>query len=124
MKLFGQLVLGCVLAIVPAGAHHLVAGQFDSTHTVTVKGRVTRVEWSNPHAHFFVDAPGGSWDFELGSPNGLTKRGWTSNSLRAGDVVTVNGYLAKDGSHLVSALAVNLANGAAVFTGSAKPATK
>jgi hypothetical protein len=123
VKLFALLSVG-VLAALPAVAHHLVAGQFDSTHTITVKGRVIRVDWSNPHAHFFVDAAGGKWDFELGSPNGLLKRGWTSTSLRAGDLVTVNGYLAKDGSHLVSATAVNLANGTPVFTGTAKFAAK
>jgi hypothetical protein len=113
-----------MLAVIPASAHHLVVGQFDTTRTITVQGRVTRVDWSNPHAHFFVQAQGGSWDFELGSPNGLTKRGWTSTSLHAGDVVTASGYASKDGSHLVETQAVNLANGHAVFTGSAKPAVK
>jgi hypothetical protein len=116
--------LSCLLAAGSAGAHHLVAAQFDTNHTITVKGRVTRVEWSNPHAHFFVEAQGGNsktpnWDFELGSPNGLIKRGWTSSSLRPGDIVVVNGHRAKDGSYLVSVEAVNLSNGKAVFTGSA-----
>jgi len=112
------------LAPIPASAHHLLGAQFDANRSITVKGRIIRVEWSNPHAHFFVQAQGGSWDFELGSPNGLMKRGWTSSSLHPGDVVTASGYISKDGSHLVETQAVNLADGKAVFTGSAKPALK
>jgi len=116
--------LSGTLAVIPASAHHLLAGQFDTNRSITIQGRVTRVEWSNPHAHFYVQAQGGSWDFELGSPNGLLKRGWTSSSLRAGDVVTASGYVSKDGSHLISTQAVNLADGKPVFTGSAKTAPK
>ena len=75
---------------------------------ITLKGTVTKVEWMNPHARFYVDVKddGGkvtNWEFELGSPNGLMRQGWTRNSLKIGDVVQVSGSRAKDGSNLVNA---------------------
>src|SRR5512145_1859510 len=82
------LTAGCalVLTAVPAFAHHAFAAEFDRQKPVTITGSVTKVEWANPHARFYVDAKDetgkvNNWDFELGSPNGLMRRGWTRNSL-------------------------------------------
>jgi hypothetical protein len=117
--------VGLLLAAMPALAHHSFAAEYDAAKPVTLKGTVTKVEWMNPHARFYIDVKddGGAvtnWEFELGSPNGLMRAGWTRNSLKQGDEVTVNGSLAKDGSHLANARTVVLADGRKVFAGSSE----
>ena len=116
------VVLG--LAAMPALAHHSFAAEYDAAKPVTLTGTVTKVEWMNPHARFYIDVKdeGGkvtNWELELGSPNGLMRRGWTRHSMKEGDTVTVNGSLAKDGSNLANARTVKLADGKALFAGSA-----
>lgn len=116
------IVLG--VAAVPAIAHHSFAAEYDAAKPVTLTGTVTKVEWMNPHARFYIDVKDdagkvNNWEFELGSPNGLMRRGWTRNSLKEGDVVTVDGSLAKDGSKLANARKIKLADGRQVFAGSA-----
>ncbi len=110
-------------AAVPATAHHSFAAQYDRGKPVTLVGPVTKVDWINPHARFFVDvkdATGKSvkWEIELGAPAMLMRRGWNRNSLPIGETVTVNGSLAKDGSNLANASAVTLSNGKKVFAAS------
>jgi hypothetical protein len=105
-------------------AHHSFAAEYDSAKPVTLTGTVTKVEWMNPHARFYLDVKDetgkvNNWEFELGSPNGLMRRGWTRNSLKEGDTVTVSGSLAKDGSKLANARTVKLSDGREVFAGSA-----
>lgn len=116
------LALGGFFAAGAAFAHHALPAEYDLNRSVIVSGKVTRIEWTNPHARFYADVRDrdgktANWEFELGSPNGLMRRGWTSRSLKPGDVVTVNGHLARDGSHLVSTTAVHLADGREVFAG-------
>ncbi len=89
----------------PAWAHHSGAAEFDSTKKIDLTGTVTKVEWTNPHAHFFMDVKDASgnvvnWNLELASPNVLIRNGWKRNSVKPGDVVTVTGSPAKDNSHL------------------------
>ena len=122
--LFSGLALVLGMAVVPASAHHSFAAEYDSAKPVTLTGTVTKVEWMNPHARFYIDVKDDegkvtNWEFELGSPNGLMRRGWTRNSLKEGDVVTVAGSLAKDGSKLANARTIKLADGRQVFAGSA-----
>ena len=124
MKTFAMFAVGLVAAVAPALAHHSFAAEYDDKKPVTLTGSVTKVEWLNPHARFYVDVKDDSgkvtnWEFELGSPNGLMRKGWTRNSLKPGDVVTVDGYRAKDGSNLGNARTINLADGRKVFAGSA-----
>src|SRR4030095_11820877 len=99
------------------------AAQFDRSKPTTLTGPVTKVDWINPHARFFMevkDAAGkaGKWEIEIFAPAMLMRRGWTQNSLKVGDSVTVAGSLAKDGSNLANATTVTLANGTRIFAGS------
>ncbi len=119
--LFAALFLGCLLgSSTTAIAHHSFASQYDPDQPVTLTGIVTKVEWMNPHARFYIDVEDGdgnvvNWNFELASPNILRRNGWARDSLEAGDEVTVEGSLAKDGSKMANVLAVSLADGSLVF---------
>jgi len=115
---------GLLVGAVPVLAHHSFEAEYDAKKPVEVKGMVTKMEWMNPHARFYVDVKDESgkvtnWNFELGSPNVLKRQGWARDSLKVGDIVTVEGYLAKDGSNLANARRVTLADGRKVFNGSA-----
>jgi hypothetical protein len=121
-KWMGLLAGGLMMAAVPGFAHHSFSAEYDRSKPITLKGAVTKVEWMNPHARVYVDVKddGGkvtNWEFELGSPNGLMRQGWTRNSLKVGDIVQVNGSRAKDGSNLVNASNVAFEDGKRVLGG-------
>jgi len=93
----------------PVLAHHSFAAEFDSAKSVDFQGVVTKVEWMNPHVYFYVDVKDPqsgkvtNWGCEMGSPNGLTRQGWTRNTLKIGMVIRVEGSAAKDGSSVANA---------------------
>jgi hypothetical protein len=104
-------------------AHHAFSAEFDAAKPIALTGTVARVAWTNPHAHIHVDVSDRAgkvttWDFELGSPNALMRRGWSARSLKPGDQITVNGYLAKDGTALANARSITLSDGRELFAGS------
>jgi hypothetical protein len=119
---FVVFAVGLGLAATSALAHHSFAAEFDSTKPITISGCVTKLEWMNPHARFYLDVRDASgkvtnWEFELGSPNGLLRAGWTRSSLKIGDDVTVKGFRSKDGSNLVNAVSVSMSDGKGVLSG-------
>lgn len=127
MKIRSSYVLAAgfslLSAAIPVLAHHSFAAQYDRNKPTTLTGPVTKIDWINPHARFFMevkDAAGKvvSWEIELGAPAMLMRRGWTRNSLKIGEPVTVNGSLAKNGSNIANATTVTLSNGKRVFAGS------
>jgi hypothetical protein len=127
ISIFSVALVGTAL---PVLAHHSFSAECDSDKPIKIAGTVTKVEWTNPHAHFYVDvtdAQGNvvNWNFEMGAPLTLQRLGWRRDSLKVGDQVTVEGYAAKDGSKLVNTKKLTLADGRSVFAGSSagdKPA--
>jgi glyoxylase-like metal-dependent hydrolase (beta-lactamase superfamily II) len=114
-----------VLAAMPLWAHHSFAAEFDSNKRVTLEGVVTNVDWRNPHIYVYLnvkDASGNvtEWACELGPPNVLMRQGWTRNTVKEGDKVTIDGALAKDASHRCNTRLVTLASGRTVFGGSSE----
>ena len=111
--LIGALAL--LAAAAPVVAHHSFAAEFDAAKPFTKTGQVTKVEWMNPHTFFYMDVTDEktgkvvNWAMEMGSPNALMRAGWTRHSMKAGDIVTVEGSLAKDGSFTGNARSVVLA---------------
>jgi uncharacterized protein DUF6152 len=107
--------VGLVLTALPAIAHHSFAAEYDSKKPVTLKGTVTKVDWTNPHVYFYIDVTDDSgkitnFALEMGPPNGLQRSGWTRNTMHVGDVVIVEGSLAKDGSNQANARSVIMAS--------------
>jgi hypothetical protein len=109
------LTFGVLLAVMPVLAHHSFSAEYDSKKAVTLKGIVTKVDWMNPHVYFFLDVTDESgnitnWALEMGPPAGLQRSGWTRNTMKIGDVVIVQGTLAKDGSKQANARSVTMAD--------------
>lgn len=99
MRVAACLVAACVLAAVPAGAHHSISAEFDTTKPITFTGKVVKVEWMNPHIYTHVetveDGKAVVYKVEGGPPNALFRQGWRRDTLKAGEVVTVTGIRAK-----------------------------
>jgi hypothetical protein len=115
--------IGLSLAGGRPAAHHAFSAEYDASKPITLTGVVTKIEWLNPHARFYVDVKDErgtlvNWNLELASPNVLVRNGWTRKTLNVGDQVTVEGSMAKDGSKMANARVVKLADGRRVFAGS------
>lgn len=129
---FVLVVAGLALLAGVSGvtAHHSFSAEFDASKTFKFTGPVTKVEWMNPHTFFYIDVKDEktgkvtNWAMEMGSPNGLMRNGWTRNTMKIGDVVTVEGSMAKDGSPTGNARTVVLAKtGQRLFAGSSQGVT-
>jgi hypothetical protein len=116
--------LGMFVPALPVLAHHSFGAEYDAKQPVTLKGTVTKFEWTNPHARFYIDVKDENgkvtnWNLELASPNVLNRQGWTRHSLNIGDVITVEGSRAKDGASMANARTVTLSDGKVVGARSA-----
>jgi hypothetical protein len=110
------LIFCLLVAAAPAVAHHAFATEFDAKKPVTVKGVVTKIEWTNPHVWFYINVKNAdsglieNWGFEMGGPNALRNSGWNRETMKIGDEVIVEGSLAKNGSKNVNAKSVTMAS--------------
>ena len=117
------VLAAAAMSMLPLAAHHSFSAEFDGSKPITLEGVVTRVDWANPHVYFFVDVKSAdgsvvNWACETDGPNALIRRGWRRDSMKVGDRVTINAYLARDGSKLVDSRLVTLADGRKIFAGS------
>ena len=125
LKLWALAFFCFLSSAVQMFAHHSFAAEYDEKKVMTIKGVVTKLEWTNPHVRFYVDAKDENgnvtnWDLELMSVNTLSRAGWDRHTLKVGEPVTVTFYLAKDGSKRGNARgSVQLADGRKVFAGDA-----
>jgi hypothetical protein len=114
-----SIAIACMALLasgLPAQAHHSGAAEFDSNKKIDLTGVVTKVEWTNPHAHFYIDVKDSSgnvtnWNLELASPNVLIRNGWKRNSIKPGDTVSVSGIQAKNSPNYGSASLITFPDG-------------
>ncbi|MGA2879602.1 MAG: DUF6152 family protein [Bryobacteraceae bacterium] len=123
IKLQALLVLALSASVLPMEAHHSFAAEYDASKAVRITGVISKVEWTNPHSYLYIDVKDDhgnaiAWTCEGGAPNALSRRGFRKNDIKLGDTVTIDGYGAKDGSHLMDARRITLTDGRSFYSGS------
>jgi hypothetical protein len=114
------MVAALLIGTIPVAGHHSFSAQYDSDKPVEMKGTITKVEWTNPHARFYIDVKDASgkvenWNFEMASPNVLSRNGWKRDTLKLGSTVSVAGYLARQGERMAIAGAITGPDGKPLF---------
>ncbi len=104
-------------------AHHSFAAMYDGTKVVRLKGELTKVEWTNPHSYFYLNVKGAdgkvvNWGAEGANPSALSRRGFKKGDIKIGDLIIIDGYVAKDGSKFIDARRITLPGGRVIFGGS------
>ena len=113
-RTIGSFIL-VLLAAAPVVAHHAFATEFDATRPITLKGVVTKVDWTNPHVWFYLNVKNDkgemeNWGFEMGGPNGLQKEGWSRNTIKIGEELIVEGWMSRNGTKSVNSKNVTIAS--------------
>jgi hypothetical protein len=121
-----RITMAMILATSAAWAHHAFEAEFDANKRVNLRGRVTEVEWINPHVWIHMDVKGqdgtvSSWMIEGGPPNALVRRGWNKRSLPEGTEIVVEGYQSKDGALRANGRDITFPDGKKLFVGSSGP---
>ena len=121
---FVSAAIAVMMATTPVVAHHSFSAEFDITKTIKVTGKVSSVRWSNPHAWIYVDVTGAdgkvvNWAFEMNAANSLYRRGWRREDVPAGLDVTIEGWLARNGTPTANTNSITLPDGRRLFAGSA-----
>jgi Family of unknown function (DUF6152) len=122
MKIVGIVALSAALLAPALLAHHSFNSEFDINKPITVTGVVTKIEWTNPHSWFYIDGKDekgkqANWGFEGAAPSLLIRRGLTKTTLKVGDMITMDGFRAKDGSDVASSTFVSAPDGKKYRTG-------
>lgn len=123
VNLAGFLAAAALLVSTPAIAHHSFAAEFDGNKPMRIEGTLTKIEWTNPHSYFYIDVKDDkgnvvNWGCEGGGPGALSRRGFKRGDIKLGDKIIVDGYVAKDGSHLIDARRITLPDGRKLYGGS------
>jgi hypothetical protein len=126
VKTFRLLILAAAVSGAPALAHHSFAAEYSSDQPITLKGTLTKVEWTNPHGWIYIDVKDDAgkvtnWAIEFGAPNALLRRGVRKSDFPAGVEVVVKGYRAKNGTPTINGTTVKFPDGRNLFTGSSGP---
>jgi hypothetical protein len=126
LHIFRILALTMGATALPALAHHSFSAEYSMDQPITLKGTLTKIEWTNPHSWIYIDVKSDdgkvtNWAIEFGAPNALLRRGLRKSDFPAGVEVTVKGYRAKDASATVNGNSVKLPDGRSLFTGPAEP---
>jgi uncharacterized protein DUF6152 len=119
-----KYLLGLLALVVPLSAHHSFAAEYDGKQLITLTGTISKVEWTNPHIYFHVDVKGDdgkvtSWSLEGYPPNTLKRTGFSRDTLKVGETVTVTAYKSRDGSNTGASREVTFADGSKKFAGPA-----
>ena len=119
---FIAALMFAAIAPAPAFAHHSFSAEFDGDKPVRLTGKITRIEWTNPHSYFYLDVTDSkgrtsNWACEGGGPGALSRRGWQKGDVKLGDTLIVDGFLAKDGSRTIDARRIKLPDGRSIYGG-------